>query len=387
MLIPPREGKPLKLYISATQESIGNLLAQDNENGHEQAVFYLSRILNPTECRYSTVEKLCLALYFSAFKLRHYMLAYIVFVIAQTDVIKCMLSKPILSGRMCKWSLTLVEFHLLYVPQKAIKGQALADFLADHPCEDVPNEAQYVALVPWKFYFDGSRAEQGAGVGIILESPQGVKTQLAFRVEKVCSNNHVEYEALVLGLEILLQMGIKNVTIFGDSQLVINQVKRQYKCESVLLAPYLVSAQQLLQEFQECTLLHIHREENHEANRMAQVALGYRPIEDEKVKIEALKVRTLPLIFTRQLGTEIFTLEVGKEDWRSPIISYLRSPSGCTNNALKLKVRRYVLMEEDERLFKCGADEILLKCISTEEAIQVMAEVHEGICGVISHEI
>ncbi len=118
---------------------------------------------------------------------------------------------------------------------------------------------------------------------------------------------------------------------------------------------------------------------------MAQIALGYRPIEDEKVKIEALKVRTLPVIFTRQLGTEIFTLEVGKEDWRSPIILYLRSPSGCTNNALKLKARRYVLMEEDERLFKCGADEILLKCKSTEEAIQVMAEVHEGVCGVITH--
>ena len=62
VLIPPREGKPLKLYISATQESIGSLLAQDNEDGHEQAVFYLSRIMNPTECRYSTVEKLCLAL-------------------------------------------------------------------------------------------------------------------------------------------------------------------------------------------------------------------------------------------------------------------------------------------------------------------------------------
>ena len=52
-----------------------------------------------------------------------------------------------------------------------------------------------------------------------------MKTQLAFRVEKVCFNNQVEYEALVLGLEILLQMGIKNVKIFGDSQLVINQVK------------------------------------------------------------------------------------------------------------------------------------------------------------------
>ena len=80
---------------------------------------------------------------------------------------------------------------------------------------------------------------------------------MAFRVEKVCSNNQVEYETLVLGLEILLQMGIRNVEIFGDSQLVINQVKGQYKCGTVLLAPHLVSAQQLLQEFQECTLHHI----------------------------------------------------------------------------------------------------------------------------------
>lgn len=136
-----------------------------------------------------------------------------------------------------------------------------------------------------------------------------------------------------------------------------------------------------MQEFQECTLHHIPREENHEANRMAQAASGYRPIEDEKVNIEALKARTLPSIFTRQLRIEAFTLEVGKEDWRSPIISYLRSPSGCTNNALKLKARRYVLIEEDKCLFKHGADGILLKCISTEEAIQVMDEVHEGICG------
>ncbi len=149
---------------------------------------------------------------------------------------------------MCKCSLALVEFHLLYVPQKVVKGQALADFLADHPCDDMPEleEAQYVALVPWKFYFDGSQAEKGAGVGIVFESPQGVKTQLAFRVEKVCSNNQVEYEALVVGLELLLQMGIRNVEIFGDSQLVINQVKGQYKCGCILLAPYLVSTQQLL---------------------------------------------------------------------------------------------------------------------------------------------
>ena len=107
-------------------------MAQDNEDGHEQAIFYLSRILNPTECRYSTVKKLCLALYFSALKLRYYMLAYIVFIIAQTDVIKYMLSKPILSGRMCKWSLALVEFHLLYVMPRIPKHYKLIILILSH---------------------------------------------------------------------------------------------------------------------------------------------------------------------------------------------------------------------------------------------------------------
>ena len=62
-----------------------------------------------------------------------------------------MLSRPILCGRMGKWSLALVEFHLVYVPQKEIKGQALADFLANHPCDEVTdiNEAMFVALAHW----------------------------------------------------------------------------------------------------------------------------------------------------------------------------------------------------------------------------------------------
>ena len=51
----------------------------------------------------------------------------------------------------------------------------MADFLADHPCDDMPEleEAQYVALASWKFYFDGSRAGQGAGIGIMLNHLRG----------------------------------------------------------------------------------------------------------------------------------------------------------------------------------------------------------------------
>ncbi|CAL9012200.1 unnamed protein product, partial [Prunus brigantina] len=133
VLIPPKRGRPLKLYILAAENSIRSLLAQDNDEKKEQAVYYLSRILTATERKYSPVEKLCLALYFIATKLMHYMLPSVVHIIAKTDLIKYMLTRPIIRGRIGKWTMALAEFTFRYVPQHAVKGQALTDFLAAHP--------------------------------------------------------------------------------------------------------------------------------------------------------------------------------------------------------------------------------------------------------------
>ncbi|KAM1016895.1 hypothetical protein ACFX2A_047517 [Malus domestica] len=82
VLFPPRRGRPLKLYICVADELIGCLLAQDNDAGREHAIFYLSRNLNLSEISYSAVEKLCLALFFAASKLRHYMHLSVTLVIA-----------------------------------------------------------------------------------------------------------------------------------------------------------------------------------------------------------------------------------------------------------------------------------------------------------------
>ena len=65
VLIPPLNGRPLKLYLSAVKESIECLLAQNNAEGHVHVVYYLSRVLNSTETRYTPIKKLCLALYFA----------------------------------------------------------------------------------------------------------------------------------------------------------------------------------------------------------------------------------------------------------------------------------------------------------------------------------
>ncbi|KAM1584659.1 hypothetical protein ACFX1Z_037618 [Malus domestica] len=88
VLVPHRHSKPLKLYILAAKESLGCLLVQDNDAEREHAIFYLSRNLNLPEINYSLVENICLALFFAASKLQHYLLPSVTQVIAQTDVIR-----------------------------------------------------------------------------------------------------------------------------------------------------------------------------------------------------------------------------------------------------------------------------------------------------------
>ncbi|KAK2986474.1 hypothetical protein RJ640_000228 [Escallonia rubra] len=130
---------------------------------------------------------------------------------------------------MGKWVLTLIEYNLTYVPQKAVKGQALADFLANHPCNNPEDEVIYVGIAPWRMTFDGSKTSQGAGAGIVLISPDGNIHQFAFQIEKDCANNQAEYEALIIGLEILFDMHITIVQISRDSQLANGQAEATNK--------------------------------------------------------------------------------------------------------------------------------------------------------------
>ena len=96
------------------------------------------------ELNYSPIEKTCLALIFSTKKLRHYMQAYTVPLIAHANPIKYVLLKLVLLRKLARWGVLLTEYEIIYISQKAIKGQTLADFLAIHVAweisEDFPDE-------------------------------------------------------------------------------------------------------------------------------------------------------------------------------------------------------------------------------------------------------
>ena len=76
----------------------------------------------------------------------------------------------------------------------------------------------------WKLFFDGSKSNEGAGIGCVLVSPKGNKTMLTYRLEFDCTNNTAEYEALVQGLYKAIKLDIKYLQILRDSEIVIRQV-------------------------------------------------------------------------------------------------------------------------------------------------------------------
>ena len=105
--------------MAAEDKIIGAVLTQETE-GKEYIITYLSQRLVDAETRYIFIEKLYLSLYYACTKLRYYLLSSICIVTCQADVIKHMLQKPILSGRIGKWAYEIVEYDLAYESLKSV---------------------------------------------------------------------------------------------------------------------------------------------------------------------------------------------------------------------------------------------------------------------------
>ena len=117
-----KKKNPLKLYISIANESIGCLLAQDVKDGSERAIYYLSWLLNDVEIRCTPIEKLCLSLYYKYTKVEYYMLLKEVSITCKINIVRYLLNRPILKGRLMRWAIKLHAFALNYVSLRAVKG-------------------------------------------------------------------------------------------------------------------------------------------------------------------------------------------------------------------------------------------------------------------------
>jgi ribonuclease HI len=129
----------------------------------------------------------------------------------------------------------------------------------------------------WSLYFNGSKSKEGAGAGCIIIDPAGNKTLLTCRLEFECTNNVAEYEALLQGLRKALDMRIQNLIVFGDSEIVVRQVRNSIHCLTPHLKCYQSEVWSLINQFSAFNINSIPRSSNVEADLLANVASKLLP--------------------------------------------------------------------------------------------------------------
>ncbi|GKD09916.1 reverse transcriptase domain-containing protein [Tanacetum coccineum] len=174
-----------------------------------------------------------LALVYAARKLRRYFQAHSIQVLSDKPI-KHILARPEKSGRIAKWAIELGEQEIKFRGRNSIKGQILADFLAETPPkkdrEIKDGEAKRKEPEPENasnLFTDRASSFDGSGAGLMLVNPKGKEYTYALRFEFETTNNEAEYEALLAGLRIAKEMKIQELIIFVDKDIQEKETKRK----------------------------------------------------------------------------------------------------------------------------------------------------------------
>jgi ribonuclease HI len=178
------------------------------------------------------------------------------------------------SGRIAKWAVELMGETLSYASRKAIKSQVLADFLAEWTDTQLPLVQIRAEL--WTMYFDGSMTKTGVGAGLLFISPLGVHMRYVIRLHFVASNNIAEYEALVIGLRIAIELRVRHLEVRGDSQLVVDQVIKDSSSRDPKMETYCKEVRRFEDKFYSLELNHVARKYN-EASTNSQKSCLIKP--------------------------------------------------------------------------------------------------------------
>ncbi|XP_075654970.1 uncharacterized protein LOC142625158 [Castanea sativa] len=254
--------------------------------------------------------------------------------------IKGLLRQPILFGMISQWLLQLSRYDLKVGTPKVVKSQAIVDLLAQFPGEEeFPLDDEVLGEVAmakevreqWVMKFDRSSTTELGGVGVVLYHEEDNAVALSFKLEFPCSNNTVEYEAYLTRLAMTLEIGVKQLKVMGDSNLVACQAKGSFSLKEPSLALYRTMAQKMEAKFSMFEIEHTPRNENRYADVLA--ALGSQIIfEGDSTKIEVSK-RKESIV---EMLKERFLEEQCEEDWRIPIKEALMKEEDMTElKALK----------------------------------------------------
>ncbi|XP_071688204.1 uncharacterized protein [Rutidosis leptorrhynchoides] len=281
-------------------------------------IYFVSKVLQQSEVNYPPIKKLVYALTHTARRLRRYFQAHSILVMTD-QLIKYILRNPESSGRLAKWAIELGEYEINFSPRHAVKGQNLADFLLETTEKEL--------------HTDGASSEEGVGAGLVLTSPEGEEHTYALRFCFYASNNEAEYEALFSSLRIALEMGIKHLRAYVDSQIVAQQ--------------YLQLGEKISKNFETLEVVEIPRNKNKKADVLSKLATLTFDYLHKKVLVDVLKDKSV------DEKVVVATVEEREPCWITPYVKYLQDGT-LPIDAMEARWIR--------------------------QAIDVVKEIHEGLC-------
>jgi ribonuclease HI len=197
--------------------------------------------------------------------------------------------------------------------------KVLADFLAEWVDTQLPTAPIQPKL--WTMYFDGSLMKTGAGAGLLFISPLRKHVRYVLHLHFPASNNVAEYEALVNGLRIAVELGVRRLDARGDSQLVIDQVMKNSHCHDKKMEAYCDEVRRLEDRFHGLELNHVARRYNETADELAKIASG--------------RMTVPPDVFSRDIYQPSVKLDNGPEPEETS--AQPEVPSAAEGEALRIE--------------------------------------------------
>jgi ribonuclease HI len=236
-------------------------------------------------------------------------------------------------------------------------------------------------------YFDGSLNLEGAGAGVLLISPTGEQLNYVLQIFWKVSNNEAEYEALLHGLRLAASLGIKQLLVYGDSAVVINQVNKSWDRNKENMDAYCLEVRKLENKFYGLEFHHIVRDNNVAADVLsklgstrAQLPAGVFVHELHAPSIpEPVPPTTVPA--HPPAGQEVMMIDM---DWRQPFIDYLseqKVPSDKNLDEQLIRCAKSYVHVGDKLYIRGASSRVLMKCIHRQEGKDILEEIHKGVCG------
>ncbi|KAK5784458.1 hypothetical protein PVK06_038982 [Gossypium arboreum] len=190
-----------------------------------------------------------------------------------------------------------------------------------------------------------------------------------------------EYEACIMGICATIERKIKMLEVYGDSALVIYQLKGEWETRDPKLIDYRKLVLELVKEFEDITFHYLPRDENQMTDALATLASMIKVNKQEDVKPIRMSIYETP--------AHCYNIGEGKEKedhpWYHDILQYVKnrkySDQASKNDKRTLRRLAIDYILDGEILYKRRKDQVLLRCVDAVEAKKILKEVHEDVCG------